>query len=76
MRAFLQCVRGAWKASRKNQDFFYDTLVAEDYDNKFHDLAASIIKEENLETDFQDVLLKTPSEANANDVFVTDGRIQ
>ncbi len=76
MRAFLQCVREAWKASHKNQDFFYDILVAEDYDNKFHDLAASIIKEEDLETDFQDVLLKTPSEANANDVFVADGRIQ
>ena len=86
MRAFLQCVREAWKASRKSQGFFYNTLVVEDYGNKFRDLAASIIEEEDLATDFQDVLLKTPHIKDSMlpgsdyreelDAFVFDGRLK
>lgn len=76
MRTFLRCVREAWSASRKVNAFYYNTLLFDDQTEKFRGLAASIIEEEDLQTDLEGVLLKTPSDADARDVFVVEGRIQ
>ena len=85
MRVFLRCIREAWKASRKREGFFYNTLVEEDYGDRFHNLAASVIEEEDVQTDLKDVLLKTPrmkdsvsSQAYHNklDTFVFEGKLE
>lgn len=62
-------------ASRPVNTFYYNTLLFEDQTEQFRILAASVIEGEDVKADLEDVLLKTPSEAKANDVFVADGRI-
>ena len=76
MKTFLRCVRQAWTLSHSNQAYIYKTLLFEDQTAQFRVLAASIIKEEDLKTDLEDILLKTPSGVDARDVFVADGRLK
>jgi len=82
MKTFLRCVREAWTASRKDNTFYYNTLLFENQTEKFRGLAASIIEEEDLKTDLEDVILKTPGNAvgydvdDARQVFIEQGRIQ
>jgi hypothetical protein len=55
---------------------FFRALLVEDQTNQFRDLAAALIEDQDLKTDLENVLLKTPSSTEACDAFVYEGRIK
>ena len=85
MRTFLQCIREAWQISHTSQKLFYDALLKYGrseqarhvaLSKEFSNLAASVIVNEDLQSDFEQVILKTPGKKTEYDDFVNQGRFE
>ncbi len=83
MRTFLQCIREAWQVSHPSQKLVYDALLKyrrsekareAAFSKEFSNLAASVIQNEDLNGDLENVTWKTPSQVVDYDTFVEKRR--